>query len=347
MINKFVTDKISTHLKQLYLKSKTGETGWLKLEAIESATDVSRQTVSRILNGKAQKLYYRTAVKLADYIEEETQGKVSAAYLLNESRKNYAGADLRGMDFSGEDLTNFNFAQADLTGANFERAKLDYSDFTATKLKETNFTNVTGVGTKLTAAVATGATFREFQARDWNLTGLRMSSGEMLSGYIKARMHGANMQGVRIKQMEWMVRGSASVGLRLPYNIDFSEFTWGLMNNTLVAVLVYQLFHGHPSWNKFSKVIDFILGQQFRTAEPGHIACYGGLVHFVQTQLPEVEDELLAGFQKYPAMKIYQRYMLATIERKIRNLDQALDLKISPYADIFPGIVKSIIRKWK
>ncbi len=169
----------------------------------------------------------------------------------------------------------------------------------------------------------------------------------MLSGYIKARMHGANMQGVRIKQMEWRVRGSASVGLRLSYNIDFSGFIWGVMNNTLVAVLVYQLFHSHPSWNKFSKVIDFILGQQFRTMEPGHIACYGGLVHFVQTELPEVEDALLEGFQRYPAMKIYERYMLATVERKIRNSDQALDLENSSYADLFPGAIKSIVRKWK
>ena len=346
MIDEFVTAKISTHLKQLYCRSKCGENGWLKLEAIESATNVSRQTVSRILNGKARKLYDRTAMKLAGFIEEETQGKIAAGYLLNESRKNYAGADLRGMDFSEEDLTNFNFAQADLTGANFEGATIDYSDFTAATLKETNFTRVTGIGTNFSAAVATGAIFKGFQARDWNLTGLQMSSGEMASGRIGARMHGANMRGVRIKQMEWRVRGSASVGLRLSYHIDFSGFSWGFMNNALVAVLVFQLFHGHPSWDKFSQVVDFILGQQFRTAEPDHRACYGGLVHFVQTEFPEVEDALLEGFQTFPAMKIYDRYMLAEAEWKIRNSDQAFALRNSPHADVFPGIVRLIVRKW-
>lgn len=173
-----------------------------------------------------------------------------------------------------------------------------------------------------------------------------MSRGEMMLGYITASMYGANMQGVQVNQMEWWVRGSTSVGLCLPYDIDFSGFTSGFANNSLVAVLVYQLFHNHPSWNKFSQIIDFILGQQFRTAESGHRPCYNGLVHFMQTELPEVEDNLLEGFQRYPAMQIYERYMLAKIERNIRNLDQALDLQSSSYAILFPGVVKSIVRKF-
>lgn len=287
--------------------SKNKKNGWLKLQVIESETNVSRQTVSRILNGKANRLQYRTAVRLANYIEKETQGKVPVTYLLTESEKNYVGANLRGTDFSGENLTHFNFAQADLTGANFERAKLDYSDFTTSRLKDANFNRVTGTGTNFTGAVATGATFKNFQARFWNMTGLRMSRGEMMSGNLKASMYGANMHGVKINRMEWRVGGSASVGLRLSYDIDFSGFIWGLMNNSLVAILVYQLFHNHPSWNKFSQIIDFILGQQFRTAELGHIPCYDGLVYFVQTELPELEDELLEGFQRYPAMQIYER----------------------------------------
>ena len=346
MIDETLTIKISTHLKQLYNLSKNGNNGWLKLQVIESETGVSRQTVSRILNGKANRLHYKTAVQLANYIEKETDGKMPAAYLLNESNKNYVGANLRGTNFSGEDLTHFNFAQADLTGANFEGATLDYSDFTSARLKDANFNSITGTGTNFTGAIATGATFKNFQAHFWNMTGLRMSRGEMLAGNINASMHGANMQGVKINQMAWRVRGSASVGLRLPYDIDFSGFIRGLMNNSLVAVLVYQLFRNHPSWNKFSYVIDFILGQQFRTAEPGHIACYNGLIHFVQTELPEVEDDLLSGFQTYPAMQIYERYMLAKIERNIKNLDQALDLQSSSYASLFPNIVKSIVRKW-
>ena len=174
-----------------------------------------------------------------------------------------------------------------------------------------------------------------------------MSRGEMLLGNINASMHGANMQGVKINQMKWRIRGSASVGLCLPYDIDFSGFIRGLTNNSLVAILVYQLFHNHSSWNKFSQIIDFILGQQFRTTEPGHLPCYNGLVHFMQTELPEVEDNLLEGFQRYPAMQIYERYMLAKIERNIKNLDQALDLNNSSYAVIFPNIVKSIIRKFR
>ena len=335
MVNEVVANRISTYLKQLYSKSKNGKNGWLKLEVIESETGVSRQTLSRILNGKANKLYYRTAVNLADYIEKETEGKVSADYLLNESNNNHVGADLRGKDFSGEDLTHFNFTQADLTGANFEGATLDQSNFTAARLKDANFNRVTGTGTNFTGAVATGATFKNFQAHFWDMTGLRMSGGEMMSGYIMANMHGANMHGVKINQMTWWVRGSTSVGLRLPYDIDFSGFIWGVMNNSLVAILVYQLFYNHPSWNKFSQIIDFILGQQFRTAEPDHIACYNGLFHFVQTELPEVEDELLEGFQRYPAMQIYERYMLAKTEPKIKDLDQALDLQGSSYADLF------------
>ncbi len=347
MVNEVVVNRISKHLKQLYSKSKNGQNGWLKLEVIESETDISRQTLSRILNGKANKLYDRTAMNLADYIEKETEGEVSADYLLNESKKNYVGADLRGIDLSGEDLTHFNFAQADLTGANFEGATLDQSDFTAARLKDANFNSVTGTGTNFTGAVATGATFKNFQAHFWNMTGLRMSRGEMLLGNINASMHGANMQGVKINQMKWRIRGSASVGLCLPYDIDFSGFIRGLTNNSLVAILVYQLFHNHSSWNKFSQIIDFILGQQFRTTEPGHLPCYNGLVHFMQTELPEVEDNLLEGFQRYPAMQIYERYMLAKIERNIKNLDQALDLNNSSYAVIFPNIVKSIIRKFR
>ena len=347
MVNEVVATRISKHLKQLYSKSKNGQNGWLKLEVIESETDVSRQTLSRILNGKANKLYDRTAMNLADYIEKETEGKVSADYLLNESNNNHVGADLRGTDFSGGDLTHFNFAQADLTEANFEGAKLDYSDFTGARLKDANFNSVTGTGTNFTGAVATGATFKNFQAHFWNMTGLRMSRGEMILGYITASMYGANMHGVKINQMTWWVRGSTSVGLCLPYDIDFSGFTSGFANNSLVAVLVYQLFHKHPSWNKFSQIIDFILGQQFRTMEPGHIPCYNGLVHFVQTELPEVEDALLEGFQRYPAMRIYERYMLAIIERNIKNLDQALDLTNSSYAVLFPVAIKSIVRKFR
>ena len=39
MVNEVVTTKISTHLKQLYSKSKNGQNGWLKLEVIEAETD--------------------------------------------------------------------------------------------------------------------------------------------------------------------------------------------------------------------------------------------------------------------------------------------------------------------
>lgn len=74
MVNEVVANRISKHLKQLYSKSKNGQNGWLKLEVIESGTGVSRQTLSRILNGKVNRLYYRTAVNLADYIEKETEG---------------------------------------------------------------------------------------------------------------------------------------------------------------------------------------------------------------------------------------------------------------------------------
>lgn len=220
MVNEVVANRISKHLKQLYSKSKNGQNGWLKLEVIESETGVSRQTLSRILNGKANRLYCRTAVNLAYYIEKETEGKVLATYLLAESKKNYAGTDLRNADLSGEDLEGADLTGADLRGAKLFKTNLKYATLYQAKLRGAELSHLELNHTDFCGAILNGSHIIEtdFATSDFsvaNCIGLHLENVTLS----RARLLSANLQMRHFKKSYGIPQVHAPGGFGCPHLI--------------------------------------------------------------------------------------------------------------------------------
>ena len=136
MVGEIVTQRITSALKDLYKNQG------FKLEYVEAWTKqhgypVGRQAVSRALNGKVRRMREETAKGLAQLIEEETAGKISASELLSPRSTSYR-QDLKGATIEGE-----NWSKMDLSGADFSGATLDGVDFSQANLQSTRFQGAT------------------------------------------------------------------------------------------------------------------------------------------------------------------------------------------------------------
>ena len=127
------SQKISRELRWLFEQND-----WLTLEYVTSCSGVPQSTVHRAKEGNVR-LQRRIALKLAEFIDDETKGKVSVNYLLNAngrsaevSRKgkncehtdqDYSGLNLSLSDHSQSVFTRCDFSRANLTRAIFREAK--------------------------------------------------------------------------------------------------------------------------------------------------------------------------------------------------------------------------------
>ena len=337
MVNEVVVAKISTHLKQLYSKSKNGKNGWLKLEVIESETDVSRQTLSRILNGKANRLYYRTAVKLADYIEKETEGKVSADYLLNESKKNYAGTDLRNTDLSGEDLEGADLTGADLRGAKLFKTNLKYATLYRAKLRDAELSHLELDHTDFCGVILDGSHIFEtdFAASNFSVAsciGVHLENATLS----KARLLSADFTDATFHKVVWDTTGSRTRGIRLP-SFDPSEFKLGFACNDAVAKLIMWEFPDDLEMQMFS---ESIIARQ--------LACYDGVLGRMEEVLPHRLGDLENIFAKYnDTWSLLDRWNLHKLLKKCSTVEEAEELKSLPVYQKHPWPVDGKIKQLK
>lgn len=317
MINEFVCNKISTHLKRLYTMSKNEKNGWLKLGVIESETDVSRQTVSRILNGKANRLHYRTAVKLAMYIEKETEGEVSAAYLLTESKKNYADADLRNVDLSDENLEGSDLTGADLRGAKLFKTNLKYATLYRAKLRDAELSHLKLDHTDFCQAILDGSHIIDtnFAASNFSVAsciGIHLENSKM-SG---SRLLSANFTDATFHKVVWNTKGSRTRGIRLP-SFDPSELEHGYACNDAVAKLIIWEFPDDLEMRMFA---ESIIARQ--------LDCYDGGLGRMEEALPHRLDDLENVFAKYnDTWTLLDRWNLHKLLKKCNTVEKAEELK--------------------
>jgi len=174
-----------------------------------------------------------------------------------------------------------------------------------------------------------------------------MEAGTVRDSFLRGRLHGANLVGTKISGMNWIISGSASMGLQLPLDIDFSSFKGGLMCHSLMYVLIYQLFRNHREWSKISRLVDLILGQAYRANEPGRLNCYEEFISTVRMEMPHLEKDLLQGFETFPGMRIAERFELGSQFSLVRTLEDLEDLQETKYAKLFPGVVNQMVKNWK
>ncbi len=337
MVNEVVANRISKHLKQLYSKSKNGQNDWLKLEVIESETDVSRQTLSRILNGKANKLYYRIAVNLADYIEKETEGKVLATYLLAESKKNYAGTDLRNADLSGEDLEGADLTGADLRGAKLFKTNLKYATLYRAKLRGAELSHLELNHTDFCGAILDGSHIIEtdFATSDFsvaNCIGLHLENVTLS----RARLLSANFTDATFQKVVWDTTGSRTRGIRLP-SFDPSEIERGFACNDAVAKLIMWEFPDDLEMQMFA---ESIIARQ--------LDCYDGVLGRMEEALPHRIEDLENVFAKYnDTWTLLDRWNLHKLLKKCSTVEEAEELKSLPVYQKHPWPVDGKIKQLK
>ena len=337
MVNEVVANRIATHLKKLYSKSKNGKNGWLKLEVIEAETDVSRQTLSRILNGKANRLYCRTAVNLAHYIEKETEGKVLATYLLAESKKNYAGTDLRNADLSGEDLEGADLTGADLRGAKLFKTNLKYATLYRAKLRGAELSHLELNHTDFCGAILDGSHIIEtdFAASDFsvaNCIGVHLENSK-LSG---SRLLSADFTDATFHKVLWNTIGSRTRGIRLP-SFDPSELEHGYACNDAVAKLIMWEFPDDLEMQMFA---ESIIARQ--------LDCYDGVLGRIEEALPHRLEDLENVFAKYnDTWTLLDRWNLHKLLKKCSTVEEAEELRSLPVYQKHPWPVDGKIKQLK
>ena len=136
-------------------------------------------------------------------------------------------------------------------------------------------------------------------------------------------MHGANMPDVKINQMKW--RDTTGSEPRLDYVcltiLTFRDLSGDLrITRWWLYLSINYSTITHLGINSVRLSISFS-DMQFRTAESGHLPCHNGLVHFMQTELAEIEEALphrIEGFQSYPA---FANIRTIHVDKNLRSLE--------------------------
>lgn len=176
MAGRVVTERICEHLKQLKRKTE------FKLEYVEAWTEarghkVSRQTVSRALNGKVKHLRNDSAEMLATFVEAMTDGAVVATTLLEEKYivdQKFEEENLLDKNFTFYRFEKVIFKNVTLVNVRFEHALLNNVTFENVKIEKTIFTQSRWENVVVLGCRVTGSTFSDvhMQKANWSDTKL-------------------------------------------------------------------------------------------------------------------------------------------------------------------------------
>lgn len=277
-----VSQRISHELRWLFEQND-----WLTLEYVTSCSELPRSTVHRAKEGNVR-LQRRTALKLAEFIEAETKGKISIDYLLNAnglsaevSRKgkncehtdqNYSGLDLSFADYSKSVFTRCNFSRANLTRAIFREAKFldctfDHAqmlgaDFSRTAVEGCTFFRADGSVSNWTDAYLTESNFRDFIHTGINFTRLKT--------------------GTHVRWLSDSYKGGF-IGL----DADFSGFCWFPHTHAFASELFLQNAKQRPEWKVMAGGVDI-------NARGGGM-CWLGFIWYTNTYFSHSEREEIWG----------------------------------------------------
>ncbi len=278
MQNESISRRISRELRWL----REQDDG-LTLEYIASCSGLPRSTVHRAKEGSVR-LQRRTALKLAEFIDDETKGKISTHYLLNAnglsaevSRKgknckhtdqDYSGLDLSFSDHSKSVFTRCNFSRANLTSAIFREAKfLDCTfdgaqmldaDFSRTTIEGCTFFRADGRVSNWTDAYLTESNFRNFIHTGINFTRLKTGT-----------------------HVRWL--SDSYKGGFIGTDADFSGFCWFPHTHAFASELFLQNAANRPEWKTLAGGVDI--------NARGTGMCWLGLIWHTNTYFSYSEQE--------------------------------------------------------
>lgn len=204
MGTEMITKQISRHLADLMVAEN------LKLEYVASQAEVGIETVRRVKNGQVQRLFEHTAIKLAEFIEEETNGEILAAFildprnvLLQDFEQRLVGATIEGEDWSGRNLQGVDLRRARLVGVNLSRANLRGALLKDATLVDTQFDHACLVNCDLQGINAENVSFEESDIRcsSW------VSASISHCSFRNANHTGTDMRDVKFQQSQWLMVG--------------------------------------------------------------------------------------------------------------------------------------------
>lgn len=282
MCDQQTTSHICDHLRNLMVSEGT------KLEYVALSAHVGVDTVRRAKNGEVTSLWDRTAVKLAGFIEKETEGRVTASHLLDSNLKDFAGTDLRGVDLSGEDLSGYIFVDATLSGADLSEAHGVGVDFRCANLRGARLHNV------------------HFHRSDFSAANMQ---GVELSGTIERSMAlAADLADATFHELTWDASGSRTRGIRLP-DFDPASVQRAHGDHDFCAQLLLWEFPG-----------DFEILQIVEHIKARMLQCYFGLVERVLTVYPHRVADIEAAWAKYPKWVALERWSFVKEARETHTL---------------------------
>ena len=274
--------RISRELRWLF-----DQNDCLTLEYVASCSGIPRSTVHRAKEGDVR-LQRRTALKLAEFIDYESKGKISIDYLLNanglsttvlrkgknckHTDQDYSGLDFSFSDYSQSVFTRCNFSRANLTMAIFREAKfLDCTfdgaqmlgaDFSRTTIEGCTFFRADGSVSNWTDAYLTESNFRDFIHTGINFT--RLKTG---------------------KHVRWL--SDSYKGGFIGLDADFSGFCWFPHTHAFASELFLQNAKQRPEWKVMAGGVDI-------NARGGGM-CWLGFIWYTNTYFSHSEREEIWG----------------------------------------------------
>ncbi len=339
MTGVFVARRISNTLKSLY------KTQGFKLEYVEAWTSqhghkVSRDTVSRAINDKVNRMRNGTASVLAEFIENETDGEITAESLVNHSRKQrvFLNGELKGADLSGEDLSNWCLFGADLRGANLSGANLRHSQLCQANLRDADLSGAVLERTDLCGAMMDGCRIVDSTLKRTDLSMTSMKGAEIRNVWIEiADLRCADLSDATLENICWNTNGARTIGIKLP---DFDpavlsrlrpqhhfpgKLFYGCHCHDIIARMILYEYSDDLEMRQFA---EFILSRSF--------PCWEGGVERIERVHPHRMEDVDATFRKYnDTWHLLDRWELAKEIYHHESFEDLLALRESRYYQLF------------
>ncbi len=277
-----VSQRISRELRRLFEQDD-----WLTLEYVASCSGVPKSTVHRAKEGNAR-LQRHTALKLVEFIENETKGKISIDYLLNanglaaevlkkgknceHTDQDYSGLNLSFSDHSQSVFTRCNFSRANLTKAifreatfvncTFDQAQMLGGDLSRTTVEDCTFFRADGSMSNWTDAYLTESNFRDFIHTGINFTRLRTGT-----------------------HVRWL--SDSYKGGFIGKGADFSGFCWFPHTHAFASELFLQNAANRLAWKVMAGGVDI--------NARGDGMCWLGFIWYTNTYFSYSEREEIWG----------------------------------------------------
>ena len=329
MVATSISERISQHLNEIYTKSDC-----ITLDVIAAHTRLSKETVRRAKD-QVGTLREKTAHRLADFIESETDGRVPAGSILA-TPKNYREQNLKGFKFIDQDLSGAVFTDADLEGAVFESCDLDGAKFDVVNFREAKIVGCSGRNVKMRGCNFRRTQFIDLRMASWDLSGAwTYDESVWRNVWMGAYMHGADLSNVaEFTNVHWRAGGGRARGLVLPKGLDLNEISRGCDVHPIVAQVALDTFPGDKEMRAFA---EFTTSRLF-------FACWESGVKRIKEMWPHRMDDFKTAFGRFPKMDMLDRFEWGQKMEACQSLSDYESLLKDPLYTKFSPVLDERIR---